>query len=124
MFVSLTEDSVLRQRAVADGVRSLIGGDVVHRDADPLIHVLVVKDVVSMAVKQIRRKHHFSFHTPLDTSPNHSNISFSLLPECASLHVLSAEAYVDPVFQQRTEGHVLPESPVAHSLAHHVCTAL
>lgn len=65
MFVSLTEDSVLRQRAVADGVRSLIGGDVVHRDADPLIHVLVVKDVVSMAVKQIRRKHHFNFHTHL-----------------------------------------------------------
>lgn len=55
-FVPFTEYSIFRQRAVADGVRGLIWGDVVHRDADPLIDVLVVENMVSMAVKQIRDK--------------------------------------------------------------------
>lgn len=52
----LAENGVFRQRAVAHGVRSLIRGDVVHRDADPLVHILVVKDMMSVAVTESTRK--------------------------------------------------------------------
>lgn len=54
MCVLLTQHSVLRQRAVADSVRSLVGGDVVHGNADPLINILVMKDMVTMATKEDR----------------------------------------------------------------------
>lgn len=43
-----TQHSILRQRAVAHSVRCLVGGDVVHGDADSLIHVLVVEDMVTV----------------------------------------------------------------------------
>lgn len=45
----LTQDAVLGQRAVADGVGSLVRSQVVHGDADPLVHVLVMEDVVAVA---------------------------------------------------------------------------
>lgn len=47
-----------------------------------------------------------------------------MLPERASLHVLSTQTYMDALFEQRAKGHVLPQSPVTHSLAHHVCSSL
>lgn len=50
----LTKDSVFREGAVADGVQSLIRGEVVHWDADPLINILVVENVMSVAAEQIR----------------------------------------------------------------------
>lgn len=46
-----TEDSVLGQRAVADSVRRLFRCHVVHGDTDPLVHVLVVEDVMAVAKK-------------------------------------------------------------------------
>lgn len=46
---ALTEHTVLGQRAVADGVRRLVRGHVVHGDAGPLVHVLVMEDVVTVA---------------------------------------------------------------------------
>lgn len=46
---SLTKDAVLRQRAVADGVRSLVGPEMVHGDTGPLVHVLIMQDMVAMA---------------------------------------------------------------------------
>lgn len=52
VLVPPTQDSVLRQRAVADSVRSLICSDVVHGDADPSINVLVMENVMPMAMKE------------------------------------------------------------------------
>lgn len=48
----LTKDAVLGQGAVADGVGSLVRPQVVHGDAGPLVHVLVVQDVVAMAGRE------------------------------------------------------------------------
>lgn len=50
-LASVTQHSVLGQGAVAHGVRSLAGRDVVHGDADPLVDVLVVKHVVPVAAR-------------------------------------------------------------------------
>ena len=51
-MLGLTEDSVLRQRAVADGVRRLVRRHVVHGNTDPLIHVLVMEDVMTVAERR------------------------------------------------------------------------
>ena len=48
----LTQYPVLREGAVADGVGRLVFGDVVHGDADALVHVLVVENVVSVTAEQ------------------------------------------------------------------------
>lgn len=47
--VALTQDPVLRQRAVAHSVGSLVGPEVVHGDAGLLVHVLVMEHVVAVA---------------------------------------------------------------------------
>lgn len=52
---ALTQDPVLRQRAVAHGVGGLVGPEVVHGNAGSLVHVLVVQHVVAMAEAEQHR---------------------------------------------------------------------
>ena len=52
---ALTQDPVLRERAVAHGVGGLVGPEVVHGNAGLLVHVLVVEHVVAVAVAQQHR---------------------------------------------------------------------
>lgn len=51
-----TQHSVLGQRAVAHGVGSLVRGHVVHGDTRPLIHILIVEDVVTVTVEERQKK--------------------------------------------------------------------
>lgn len=51
-------------------------------------------------------------------------LNYSAAPEGSSLHVLAAETHVDPLFKQRTEGHVLSKSPVHDAVPDHLTTTL
>jgi hypothetical protein len=51
----LTQYSILRQRAVTDGVWSLVRRDVVHGDTDPPINLLVMQGMVPMTVQRGER---------------------------------------------------------------------
>lgn len=42
------------------------------------------------------------------------------LPEGSTLHILTRESDVDPLLQQRAEGHVLPQSPVHQPVTDHL----
>ena len=52
----LTQYSILRQRAVTDGVWSLVRRDVVHGDTDPPINLLVMQDMVPVTVQRGERE--------------------------------------------------------------------
>lgn len=92
----------------------------VHRDADPLINVLVMKNMMPVAVKQ-KGDRQQCYRSGLFVLVYFQGI---FLPKGAPLHILTTETYVDSVLEQRAKGHILPKSPVAHTLTHHVCTAL
>lgn len=47
--VGLTQDTILRQRAVANSVGGLIGPKVVHGDTGSLVYILIMEHVVAMA---------------------------------------------------------------------------
>lgn len=71
---SLTQHGVLRQAAVADGVGSLVGPQVVHGHADTFVHLLVMKNMMTVAVKQEWQRAEKVIERLLMTQNN--NISF------------------------------------------------
>lgn len=94
----------------------------IHGDADPLVNVLVVKNMVPVAVKQKRER---------ERQQCYRSVFFFLLyfqdiflPKGAPLHILATETDVDSIMEQRAKGHIFPKSPVTHTLTHHVCAAL
>lgn len=95
----------------------------VHGNADPLVHVLVVEDVVTVAGRR-QTNTGLSGLSPLIQVHVQDSGFRICLPEGTSLYVLTRQSDVDPFFQQRSKGHVLSQSPVHRPVTNHLGSTL
>lgn len=105
----------------------------VHWDASPFIHILIVENMVTMTAKKQRNTNNmsvmctYSLFIQLFSCLQLKMITVERVllmcaPEGSPLHILPTKAHMDALFEQRAESHVLSQCPVHGPVFDHVTT--